>query len=261
MKNRGFTLAEVLITLAIVGVVAALTIPSLINKCQKIVWAKQAQENYAILTQAFKRILADNNTTSLEQTEVWSKITGGGIDYCADPTTNDIEFWTEFGKYIKISSDYIDIKGEEDHITIYENDYDKIGFPYSYNIIYLSNGAQLFYFDLTKKAYRLTESTCTKIKTLGGNVCNRIVFFDMDVNGDKGPNTYGRDIFEFFISDEGILYPSGGKDYALYNVQTELASNPDYWKTYYNGTKEQNAKKSGYYRTGQLMEEGWKMNY
>ncbi|MDD3238364.1 MAG: prepilin-type N-terminal cleavage/methylation domain-containing protein [Candidatus Gastranaerophilales bacterium] len=31
MKNKAFTLAEVLITLVIIGVIAALTIPSLLN--------------------------------------------------------------------------------------------------------------------------------------------------------------------------------------------------------------------------------------
>jgi prepilin-type N-terminal cleavage/methylation domain-containing protein len=99
--SKGFTLAEVLITLGIIGVVAALTIPSLINKCQKVVWAKQAQETYAILTQAFKRVLADNNTTSLEQTEVWSKLKYN-ISSSDNPNSNK-DFFTELGKYIKIS--------------------------------------------------------------------------------------------------------------------------------------------------------------
>ena len=35
MNNKGFTLAEVLITLGIIGVVAALTLPSLITNYQK----------------------------------------------------------------------------------------------------------------------------------------------------------------------------------------------------------------------------------
>ena len=35
MKNTGFTLAEVLITLAIIGVVAAISIPSVISNSQQ----------------------------------------------------------------------------------------------------------------------------------------------------------------------------------------------------------------------------------
>lgn len=34
MRNKGFTLAEVLITLGIIGVVAAMTLPALVNQTQ-----------------------------------------------------------------------------------------------------------------------------------------------------------------------------------------------------------------------------------
>ncbi len=44
MKNFGFTLAEVLITLGIIGVIAALTLPNLIANYQKKVWATQLKK-------------------------------------------------------------------------------------------------------------------------------------------------------------------------------------------------------------------------
>jgi hypothetical protein len=127
--------------------------------------------------------------------------------------------------------------------------------------IYLANGSKLTYYYLYKTPYRKTDSVCSKIKELGGSMCSEIGHMGIDVNGNKGPNVEGRDIFRFYLSDEGVLYPLGGKDYALYNRQTDLASNSNYWKNIYTGTKEENAKKWGKSRTGQLMEEGWKMNY
>jgi prepilin-type N-terminal cleavage/methylation domain-containing protein len=246
--SKGFTLAEVLITLAIVGVVAALTIPSLINKCQKIVWAKQAQENYAILTQAFKRFLADNDTTSFSNTELWGKIVRNlDIETYANYYSSDEFFWTEFGKYMKFSVVFLD--GGKDG---------------SYDIV-LPNGTTFPDFWISPNgddtADYKTDEECKKIKALGGNMCSWIGDIRIDINGDKGPNTYGRDRFFFYLSDEGVFYPLGGKDAALYYNQTDLATNSDYWKNYYNGTKEENAKKDQSYRTGQLVEEGWKMNY
>jgi prepilin-type N-terminal cleavage/methylation domain-containing protein len=246
--SKGFTLAEVLITLAIVGIVAALTIPSLINKCQKIVWAKQAQENYAILTQAFKRVLADNNTTSLSETELWSKMHQYGFD------SNDSleeDFFTELGKYIKIS---ISTSQQQRLVKSGETEY-TTDRHYS---IYFPNGAEMLYYYIYKHPY--TED-CAEIKALGGSMCSLIWEFHIDVNGAKGPNEVGRDIFYFVLSDEGVLYPQGGKDFAIFYRLIDLDSNSSYWKNIYTGTNQENAKKSQSTRTGQLMEEGWKMNY
>ena len=53
MKN-GFTLAEVLITLGIIGVVAAITIPSLITDIRKKQTVAKVQHATSIITQGFK---------------------------------------------------------------------------------------------------------------------------------------------------------------------------------------------------------------
>lgn len=58
-KNSGFTLAEVLITLGIIGVVAAMTIPGLITKYQKHVAATQLKKHYSQLNQVLLRISDD----------------------------------------------------------------------------------------------------------------------------------------------------------------------------------------------------------
>ncbi len=48
MKNYGFTLAEVLITLGIIGVVAAITIPNLITTYKAKQLHSQFLKNYSI---------------------------------------------------------------------------------------------------------------------------------------------------------------------------------------------------------------------
>ena len=50
--KKGFTLAEVLITLGIIGVVAAMTIPSLINAAQGKELETAFKKAYSVLTQA-----------------------------------------------------------------------------------------------------------------------------------------------------------------------------------------------------------------
>lgn len=69
MKN-GFTLAEVLVTLGIIGVVSAMTIPTLIKNHQRNVYVSQLQKVYAELSQAFDKVLTDNNAISLPESKI-----------------------------------------------------------------------------------------------------------------------------------------------------------------------------------------------
>ena len=57
----GFTLAEVLITLGIIGVVAAMTIPTLITNYQKRETVTRLKSAYAQLQQAIKLSESDND--------------------------------------------------------------------------------------------------------------------------------------------------------------------------------------------------------
>lgn len=53
MKNKAFTLSEVLITLGIIGVVAAMTLPTVINKTQDKQFKVAYKKAYSSLSQAF----------------------------------------------------------------------------------------------------------------------------------------------------------------------------------------------------------------
>ncbi|MDR1168136.1 MAG: type II secretion system GspH family protein [Heliobacteriaceae bacterium] len=60
MKQKGFTLAEVLITLGIIGIVASLTMPALISDYKKQHAITGLKREYAVLTQMVKLSQADN---------------------------------------------------------------------------------------------------------------------------------------------------------------------------------------------------------
>jgi len=61
-RKVAFTLAEVLITLGIIGVVAAMTIPNLIQSFQKRIFAKNVKASYSILSQALRMSIQENGT-------------------------------------------------------------------------------------------------------------------------------------------------------------------------------------------------------
>ena len=83
--KRAFTLAEVLITLGIIGVVASMTIPTLINKYQKQVTAVKLKKAWNILSNAYVRAEQE-----FDSSEYWVFPQSG--------TISDVEF---FNKYFK----------------------------------------------------------------------------------------------------------------------------------------------------------------
>ena len=91
--KKAFTLAEVLITLGIIGVVAALTIPVLIQKHQKKVVVTRLQGFYSIINQAVKQSENDNGSC-----ENWELPENGNMDSLTDFYNN------YFGKYLKTYS-------------------------------------------------------------------------------------------------------------------------------------------------------------
>jgi prepilin-type N-terminal cleavage/methylation domain-containing protein len=59
-RAKAFTLAEVLITLAVIGIVAALTMPALIANYQKKVTAIRVKHFYSMFSQAIRLSEAEN---------------------------------------------------------------------------------------------------------------------------------------------------------------------------------------------------------
>lgn len=70
--KTAFTLAEVLITLGIIGIVAAMTMPALINKTQDKVLETQRKKAENSLANGYKRILALNEVFKTDETTMFS---------------------------------------------------------------------------------------------------------------------------------------------------------------------------------------------
>lgn len=71
MKKFGFTLAEVLVTLGVIGVIAALTLPSLIANYEKKVYATSLKKDYTLIMNAFQKAMVDGESfDDFEKTEL-----------------------------------------------------------------------------------------------------------------------------------------------------------------------------------------------
>ncbi len=93
--KKGFTLAEVLITLGIIGIVAALTIPTLIHNFQVKALKSQLLETFSLVNQAVGLMKANESIPSLYNYYTIYDINRGGFYHSA-------EFKEKFAKYVKM---------------------------------------------------------------------------------------------------------------------------------------------------------------
>ncbi|PWL80563.1 hypothetical protein DBY21_01440 [Candidatus Gastranaerophilales bacterium] len=176
MKKHAFTLAEVLITLGIIGIVAAMTLPSLINN----------QRNKALQTALKKAYSRHSEALMLVKAEA-------GVD----------NLFKEFVIFDKNRGGYY---RKNEFFNMYRSKLKIIGkCKYKRRIRNYSNTEDA-YIDIGGTATPMTllsDGSCMDLVLNGGNL--GITF---DINGaDKGPNRLGHDVFTFHINKNGMWEP------------------------------------------------------
>lgn len=97
-KILAFTLAEVLITIGVIGVVAAITIPSLITKYHKVIVENRLKDSYSIISNAVK--MAE------EEWGVGFEPTDGLTSTGWSPRSSKFVFDKYFRPFMKINYEY-----------------------------------------------------------------------------------------------------------------------------------------------------------
>ena len=195
-RKSAFTLAEVLITLGIIGVVAAMTLPALIQNYQKQVMLSQLKKNYAILTQAVSMLKAEYDNVNPNQmpfvTSYWghNKVFGTAA------------FVEVFNKYLPSSWDGVVQGGNHCFQDLDKWNVKALG---GYNL------GKSYYSDGNTHSWILNNGACITLRQDAGWEWNddTAVKFIIDVNGsDRNPNQYGKDIYEFLWYGDGRLLPN-----------------------------------------------------
>lgn len=240
-NNKAFTLAEVLVTLTIIGVIASLTIPSLKETADRSANAAALQKAYSTASNAFAQLQAEygspiywrvpldakNIATSMRDKRVF---TDGNDQPFAWMLKRKMNVAAEKGippesYQIKKLSGAEFSKTEEkiDDTLIYLNDRDgKVSFQTADNMYWFPShtysGCQY-----TKKLQQVGDKT--SMNSLFGlpayaaplddfgttstgqidkviNVCGYLM---VDTNGAKGPNRMGMDVFVFDVTTTGVF--------------------------------------------------------
>ena len=178
--RTAFTLAEVMITLGVIGVVAALTMPTLIKHYKQHQTISQLKKVYTVLNQAFKLSEIDNGE--------YSDWTVNQNDTTAEEYVN--KYWLPYLKVTKVCESYSDCG--------YDQNY-----PWIHIDGTLSNegitGTNL------RRAIILSDGTLISFRTAPNNQPENSPKLNIDLNGYKGPNKSGIDYFWMVPSSKGVV--------------------------------------------------------
>lgn len=198
-KYSGFTLAEVLITLAIIGVVAAFTIPALMQSIGSMQYKSAFKKQFSV----FSSVILELNTEQIfpvaDYNALAAAISNSKLAYLKYCDTDSVSqgCWNTTHKTIK---------GET---TPLGNGCYSPGFI-------LKDGA---YFCIIGNSG--SNSYCLSNKTISLGCAAALI----DVNGQKGPNKFGVDTFYVWLSSSRLI-PGGDSGLSLW-TPTSFYCNPD----------------------------------
>ena len=184
-KKPAFTMAEVLITLGIIGLVAAMTMGSVINKFKEREIVAKLKKINTILSQALVSAIDEQGTV-----DTWDLIKGD------DPEGSAFLLVNYFERYFKILSN---CETKQSCVGTkpykYLNGVNHIDYSNqrAYKHVVLSDGTLLI-FHVDREFIKCTNSKY---------VCATVF---VDTNGYfKGPNQFGKDFFMFAIKKDKIV--------------------------------------------------------
>ena len=191
--KKAFTMAEVLVTLIIIGVIAAMTIPGLQNSAQNREMVVSCKKAFSTLSNALA--LAEQTNGPIRK---WGLTDGSSYD-------DFEEFFLPHLSTVALCNGTTGCFGEGKYKDYKNEAYDSLtekGYGTPGVAAVLADGMSLSY-DLQS-----SQNSSTSTEVLGVNATAPIVVFAVDVNGAKNPNTIGEDVF-FFVATRDGLKPAG----------------------------------------------------
>lgn len=186
VSNRAFTLAEVLITLAVIGVIASMTVPGLIQDSQDKETVVGVKKAFSVFSNAHKMLKSQGRTD----------------EFIGDDIT-DFNLFTSVLSLQK-SCGLAASQGCLARGVMYKEKNGADWTMHDDNIAYakgvLTDG-MAFFIDGRQDECITDRGT----GPLDSKVCGVLA---VDINRDKGPNQLGRDLFYFYYTKDGI-YPYG----------------------------------------------------
>ena len=253
MKKLGFTLAEILITLGIIGVVAALTAPALVQNAGSAQIGPKLAKAVSTFELANQNLLNDANMDTL--------IAAGAFD--GDNEGNDAgaaikNYIDNLSNYMKIS--YLDESNDDTKYMNMIKNYNGETFSTKGSDISTALTSVVAEQFLATTKDNIMYGIGTGVNAQNRNepaYKQRLGTVLIDINAKAEPNRVGRDVFIFTWWADGSLRPYGSND----STGTDTFNEQYNWKT---GTKDkcnETTVTTGWTCAGSIFENNLKVIY
>ncbi len=203
---KGYTLAEVLVTIGIIGIIAALVAPGLAQNMHKNTISASLARSAELIQTGMTNILntAQNND---ESGNAFSGLTSIQIkDILGNGANNANSYITEGDYLFSRTNSFLGVEEDEDYVINNIKDYN--GNNIANNM--LSNTIA-FKFTKIKPVIIFQEIPAAKnVDSDENEILTRIY---IDANASERPNRVGDDVFLFGLTNRGILIPAGTADF------------------------------------------------
>lgn len=253
MKTKlkfGFTLAEILITLGIIGIIAAITIPVIVNNYTKVQYVSGLKKAYTSIQTALKQYIVDQGVDNLSQTNLFN--------------TSDPQYFVNvfIKKYFNVVEGSVCLPGDGSCViegTYLNNSTSSVNYEFGNGE--KSNSSYYVFCTIDGICFGITLNAKTNCNPHSTGImkgdCGSLY---LDVNGAKPPNKLGRDYFWMIKIDPwGNLFPVYSEPYSIY-----VSGNSDsIWQndTGLCGGSNPSANTTGHSCTARIIDKGWVMDY
>lgn len=189
-KKMAFTLAEILIVISIIGLVAEMTIPVLAQKVDERVAVVKLKKFYTVYSQALQLAQIENGPV-----DEW------GLD---NSDAGRREFLDKIIPFLKIqklcTSDPSEVGCTANFYKTLSGESIDTTSPFAPKIL-LQDSTAIYQGDI--------QGAPDCLVMYADNIQNICTNIWVDINGTKKPNAFGVDFFAFFIDKNGNLIPRG----------------------------------------------------
>lgn len=208
-NKKAYTLTEMILCVGIVGIIAALTIPTLINNTNQSTLTAVLARTFELTQIGMTNIIQEANRNS----EDGNPVTGLSAIQKKDIGLDGDDYIMDDDNYGNLLRGYFDIDDFEGYATANIKDY---------------TGADIneaISADLNAFRFKKLNSAVIFQKAQNLDNANRdtiVARVIIDANGVAAPNRFGEDVFLFGLTNSGTLIPAGSRQYFDFDNNVEV---------------------------------------